>query len=86
MLMSCQSESTQSLHQPLCEWPHPLVPPTTDCVPTPSSIMRGCDNMCSFCIVPFTRGRERSREIDSIVREVKSLSEQVLRMCVCVCV
>jgi tRNA-2-methylthio-N6-dimethylallyladenosine synthase len=40
------------------------------------SIMRGCNNMCSYCIVPFVRGRERSRDPQTIYREIKELSDK----------
>ncbi|MES2591738.1 MAG: tRNA (N6-isopentenyl adenosine(37)-C2)-methylthiotransferase MiaB [Bacteroidota bacterium] len=43
------------------------------------SITRGCDNMCAFCVVPFTRGRERSRDPETIIKEAQDLFEQGYR-------
>jgi tRNA-2-methylthio-N6-dimethylallyladenosine synthase len=56
-----------------------ITPLRTDGVSAWISVMRGCDKFCSFCVVPFTRGRERSRQLASVVGEVEVLSERGFR-------
>jgi len=56
-----------------------IVPLRTDGVCAWLSVMRGCDKFCSFCVVPFTRGRERSRSLQSVVEEVRGLVDRGFR-------
>jgi tRNA-2-methylthio-N6-dimethylallyladenosine synthase len=56
-----------------------LIPYREDGLGAWISVMRGCDKFCSFCVVPFTRGRERSRSVDSIVKEIEQLSSRGFR-------
>ncbi len=56
-----------------------ITPLRTDGISAWISVMRGCDKFCTFCVVPFTRGRERSRSLTSVVREVESLADSGFR-------
>lgn len=51
-----------------------IIPKRNDGLSAWISVMRGCDKFCTFCVVPFTRGRERSRSLSSIINEVEQLS------------
>jgi tRNA-2-methylthio-N6-dimethylallyladenosine synthase len=56
-----------------------IVPLRKDGVAAWLSVMRGCDKFCSYCVVPYTRGRERSRELESVAMEVKQLWDEGFR-------
>ena len=56
-----------------------LTPLRTEGVCAWLSVMRGCDKFCTFCVVPFTRGRERSRSLESVVGEVRDLASRGFR-------
>ncbi len=56
-----------------------IIPYREDGIAAFISVMRGCDKFCTFCVVPFTRGRERSRTVQSVVKEVEELAKRNFR-------
>lgn len=56
-----------------------IVPLRTEGISAWVSVMRGCDKFCTFCVVPFTRGRERSRTLEGVVNEVRELASRGFR-------
>ncbi len=56
-----------------------IIPLRTEGISAWVSVMRGCDKFCTFCVVPFTRGRERSRSLPSVVSEIETLSARGFR-------
>ena len=56
-----------------------IMPLRTEGIAAWLSVMRGCDKFCTFCVVPFTRGRERSRTLQGVVNEVRTLVDQGVR-------
>jgi tRNA-2-methylthio-N6-dimethylallyladenosine synthase len=56
-----------------------IVPLRTEGISAWVAVMRGCDKFCTFCVVPFTRGRERSRPLEGVVREVRDLAARGFR-------